>query len=106
MILNQLLKMTSPWKAKIIINVANNAIIVTGFNGAKNLLLNHSSPLELSRIFLLKYPATSGITIYRSTDIISTSLGTTILDIPNSSITIGAKRTNMIKSFTATCTNV
>jgi len=53
-ILNQLLKITPPWKAKIITKVANKEIIVTGLSGVRNLVLNHSSPFDESNNFLVQ----------------------------------------------------
>ena len=51
-------------------------------------------------------PAVSGMTMNTTTEVISTLAGTTTCATPQRNITIGAKATSMIKSFTATCTSV
>ena len=51
-------------------------------------------------------PAERGMTTNNTTESNNVSHGIVTPPIPNKKATIGAKATNMIKSFTATCTNV
>ena len=48
----------------------------------------------------------TGITMYRTTDVISVSQGTVIAEMPSRKPTRGAKATTMMLSFSATCDSV
>jgi hypothetical protein len=56
----------------------------------------------LSNQVRVTHPAVNGMTMKTTTEVINTFAGTTTCATPHKNITIGAKATNMIKSFTAT----
>ncbi len=96
----------SAWNAKISTSVSSSAKIVTGWNFGRNLCSNQSLPCDLSKSALVSQPAASGITMKTTTEVIRTLLGTTTFATPHRNITMGAKATSMMRSFTATCTSV
>ena len=63
-------------------------------------------PLFRTTHIRVTIPAASGITTNSKTESSKVAHGIATPPTPSNNATIGAKATNIIKSFTATCTNV
>ena len=101
-----LLVRLSAWKAKMRSSVKSNATTVTGWNLGRKRFSNHSLSWDFNKAVRVRYPAAKGITMNTTTEVMSTLDGTTTSATPRRNMTMGANRTSMMRSFTATWTKV
>src|SRR5512142_2020967 len=98
--------MLSAWKAKMQTSVTRSAETATGWSAAVKRSY-HACPRARTATMRVTTPAPRGITMKKTTEYSRTTNGTDRDEAPlTRNVTIGAKRTSMIRSLTATWTSV